>query len=451
MELMYVNDLLKGVCEPRFPQIFIQDVVTDSRQVTPGCAFIAIKGENFDGNDYVQAALEAGATIVVTSRPSEDSRCVVVEDTLEAYAKMAENYRERFSPICVGITGSVGKTNTKDMVGAIFSRFGKTLKSPGNRNNEIGLPETVLKLESDTKLAVFEMGMSNLGEISRLSKIAKPQGAIITCIGVSHIESLGSRENILKAKLEIMDGLQEDGFLVLNADDDMLMGVKNSLPCKTVWFGIDHLDSDVVAIDVICDQIPSEFKIVDKEYGTFQASIPCSGIHAVRDALSAYALATRLGLNPAICAEALSDYSPSGMRQRFQEHNGITVIEDCYNANPDSMNASLEMLANLPCNGIKVAVLGDMLELGEISQKAHQELGSKVAALDIDLLLCCGEQTKWTVQSALDGGVTAAIHFDNKLEIADYLKKSTSKGDMILFKASRGIALEEVMELFYEG
>ncbi|MBR2999550.1 MAG: UDP-N-acetylmuramoyl-tripeptide--D-alanyl-D-alanine ligase [Oscillospiraceae bacterium] len=445
-----LGKLLEGVAETAYPDLPVNCITTDSRKIEKGCVFIAVIGERFDGNDFVMEALEKGAAAAVVSRHFDDDRCIWVPNTLDAYSAMACNYRKQFHPLVVGVTGSVGKTTTKEMVAAILSKFGKTLKNEGNRNNEIGLPETVLKLDESTELAVFEMGMSALGEISRLSRCAMPYAGIITCIGVSHIEMLGSQENILKAKMEILDGMPADGLLVLNGDDPFLNSVRDSLTCRVATFAVDNDSCDVTAREISCKTFPSTFTIRDKEHGSFYVTIPCSGIHAVKDALAAYTLATRLGLDPGTCASALSEYAPSGMRQRFRTVRGITVIEDCYNANPDSMEASLKTLADLPCNGIKIAVLGDMLELGDISDDAHRKTGVLAGTLGLDILLCCGEKMKLAAETAAEAGVSCVRHFEDKMEIADYLRECAHAGDMVLFKASRGMALEDIMEKFYK-
>lgn len=445
-----LGKLLEGVAETAYPDLPVNCITTDSRKIEKGCVFIAVVGERFDGNDFVMEALEKGAAAAVVSRHFDDDRCIWVPNTLDAYSAMACNYRKQFHPLVVGVTGSVGKTTTKEMVAAILSKFGKTLKNEGNRNNEIGLPETVLKLDESTELAVFEMGMSALGEISRLSRCAMPYAGIITCIGVSHIEMLGSQENILKAKMEILDGMPADGLLVLNGDDPFLNSVRDSLTCRVATFAVDNDSCDVTAREISCKTFPSTFTIRDKEHGSFYVTIPCSGIHAVKDALAAYTLATRLGLDPGTCASALSEYAPSGMRQRFRTVRGITVIEDCYNANPDSMEASLKTLADLPCNGIKIAVLGDMLELGDISDDAHRKTGVLAGTLGLDILLCCGEKMKLAAETAAEAGVSCVRHFEDKMKIADYLRECAHAGDMVLFKASRGMALEDIMEEFYK-
>ena len=239
--------LMNGLTSSYVPDIPVDTVVTDSRQVTPGSVFVAIVGDNFDGNDYARQALDSGAAAAVVSRGSGEGM-ILVEDTKDALCAMAGNYRDQFKPLVVGVTGSVGKTTTKEMVAAIFSSFDRnTLKNFENRNNEIGLPETVFRMDDDTRLAILEMGMSSLGEISRLSRCGKPHAAIITYIGVSHIEMLGSRENILKAKLEITDGMDKDGFLVINGDDPYLTGAVDRIPVPVVTFGVEDGDYDVAA------------------------------------------------------------------------------------------------------------------------------------------------------------------------------------------------------------
>ncbi|MBR5070826.1 MAG: UDP-N-acetylmuramoyl-tripeptide--D-alanyl-D-alanine ligase, partial [Oscillospiraceae bacterium] len=331
----------------------------------------------------------------------------------------------------------------------IFTSFDRnTLKNYENRNNEIGLPETVFRMDDDTRLAILEMGMSSLGEISRLSRCGRPHAAIITYIGVSHIEMLGTRENILKAKLEITDGMDSDGFLVINGDDPYLTGAVDTIPVPVVTFGVEDGDYDVAARDISCKGFPSEFTIADKEYGEFRAVIPCSGINNVQDALAAYALATRLGFDPARCAAALSDYEPAGMRQRFRKVRDITVIEDCYNAAPESMEAALKILSDLSCDRLRIAVLGDMLELGSVSEDAHRRTGTLAGKLGIDAVLCYGEMSKLTAEAAEAAGCPQVRHFDDKDELARYLLDISGAGDTILFKGSRGMALEDIIRIF---
>lgn len=452
MEPIKLGDLLQGIAVSGLAETVIREIVTDSRKATPGCLYVAIVGDRFDGNDFTAEALEKGALAAVVSRRDNQvqGEQILVPDTRDALVAMAGNYRNRYSPLIAAVTGSVGKTTTKEMLAAIFNSFGRTLKSLGNHNNEIGLPRTVFELDAATELAIFEMGMDSLGSISKMSRAVRPQVSVITTIGVSHIEQLGSRENILKAKLEILDGMPGDGILALNGDDELLMGARALISLKTVTFGLANPHSDVLGKEIISRMRSTEFVIEDREYGVLQARIPCAGLHSVLDALGAYTVATRLGLNPEQCAATLENYRPAGMRQNIVDFMGITVIEDCYNASPDSMYAALATLTGLPVDGLKIAVLGDMLALGPISASAHREVGAEAARQGVDILLCYGEHSLETVEAARAAGITSAEHFAEKRELADYLRKTVQHGDAVLFKASRAIALEDVIEMLYE-
>ncbi|MDO4566980.1 MAG: UDP-N-acetylmuramoyl-tripeptide--D-alanyl-D-alanine ligase, partial [Oscillospiraceae bacterium] len=294
MEAVKLGELLKGVGVTRFPDLEISEVVTDSRLAKKGSLFVAIVGDRLDGNDYAKSALERGAAAVVVSRrmPLEGEQ-ILVKDTKDALIEMAGNYRERFEPKVVAVTGSVGKTTTKEMTAAILSRFGKTLKNEGNKNNEIGMPETLFRLDSSIELAVLEMGMNGLGDISKLTRAARPRAAAITCIGVSHIELLGSKENILKAKLEICEGFpDEHGILVVNGDDELLMSAVEELNYEKVSFAVSNTEADVVAKDIMMRSQSSEFTIDDRYNGEIKAMIPCAGRHNIMNALAAYTLAT---------------------------------------------------------------------------------------------------------------------------------------------------------------
>lgn len=452
MEPIKLGELLKGIAVTKYPDTVVSEVTTDSRKAKPGSLFVAIVGDNMDGNDFAAQALQNGAAAaVVNRRCSADGEQIVVKDSKDALIEMAGNYRARFSPKVVGVTGSVGKTTTKEMTAAIFQKFGNTLKNEGNQNNEIGLPSTLFRMNKKTELAVLEMGMNSLGDISKLTRAVHPRVAAITGIGVCHLELLGSRENILKAKLEIVEGLSDDGILVLNGDDELLMGARDDIAVETVTVAIHNTDCDIVAKDIMTRPRSTEFTIADRSNGSFPAMIPCAGNHNVMDALEAYALATRSGCDPAASAAALSDYEPTGMRQRFVDFQGVTVIEDCYNASPDSMRASLATLAELPVEGLKVAVLGDMLELGSISREAHRSIGVEAAKMGIDILLCYGDNMKLCAEGAAAAGIASAKHFDDKKELAHYLTKTLHAGDAVMFKASRAMALEEVIEMVYQA
>ena len=375
-------------------------------------------------------------------------RTVVVPDSGKAMIRMASNYRMLFNPRMIGVTGSVGKTTTKEFCYAVLSAFGKTLKTEGNQNNDIGVPNTLFRLTDDTEYAVVEMGMDHAGEIERLTRCARPSAGIITMIGVSHLENLGTRENILKAKMEICTGLPDGAPLALNADNDLLPTASIPSRLRPVWFGIDAANADVRAVDVVTGANGTTFKIIDTQYGTFDAAIPTAGIHTVYDALAAYAAATRLGLDAACCAAALATYRTTGMRQHIVEKGGITFIEDCYNASPDSMKAALSVLKALP-NARKIALLGDMLELGGASEEGHRHTGEWVADAGVDALIAYGPRSAAMAEAAKARGV-AAVHCQTAEEVLQYVRQFVRPGDAVLVKASHSMGLEQLLQEYYK-
>ena len=449
MKPIPANQLLAGLAlagpEP------ITAVVTDSRKVAPGCVFVCFPGEHVDGHDYAAAAYGAGAAYVVANHPVDgvpEDRTVLVPSSHHAMVRMASNYRMLFSPLMIGVTGSVGKTTTKEFCYAVLSAFGNTLKTEGNQNNEIGLPNTLFRLDDATEYAVVEMGMSALGEIDRLARAARPSAGIITRIGVSHLENLGSRENILKAKLELCHGLPDGAPLALNADDDLLPTAKLPARLRPVWFGIDSQDADVRAVKIEQDGDGTRFVLSDREHGEFPVQIPTVGLHTVSDALAAYTAATRLGLDPVRAAAALSNYQTTGMRQHIVHKGGVTVIEDCYNASPDSMRAALQVLQGTPARR-RIALLGDMLELGEVSEEAHRQVGEWAAGAGVDLVIAYGPRSKATAQAAAEKGVTS-LHCETESEVVGYVRQNVREGDALLAKGSHAMKLDEVLSRFYQ-
>ena len=443
------NQLLAGLtlAEP----LPINAVVTDSRKVAPGCVFVCFPGERVDGHTFAAGAYKNGAAYVIANHPVEgvpEDRTVVVPSSHMAMVRMASNYRMLFSPKMIGVTGSVGKTTTKEFCYAVLSAFGRTLKTEGNQNNEIGLPNTLFRLEPDTEYAVVEMGMSNLGEIERLARCARPNAGIITMVGVSHLESLGTRENILKAKMEICAGLPDGAPLALNADNDLLPTAKIPPRLRPVWFGIDAENADVRAVDIAPAGTGTSFTLVDKEFGKFEVTIPTAGRHTVYDALAAYAAATRLGLDAARAAAALADYRTTGMRQNIVEKQGVTVIEDCYNASPDSMKAALSVLHDLPVQGRRIALLGDMLELGDATETGHRQTGEWAAGAGVDLLIAYGSLSTAMAEAAKAKEVSV-IHCQTAQEVVQCLQQNVHPGDALLAKASHAMGLEDVLQKFY--
>lgn len=435
----------------------ITAVVTDSRAVCPGCVFVCFPGQRVDGHDFAAKAVEEGAAYVVANHPVEgvpEKKLVLCPSSHHAMVRMAANYRMLFHPKMIGVTGSVGKTTTKEFCYAILSAFGQAIKTEGNQNNEIGVPNTLFRITEETEYAVVEMGMSALGEIERLSRAARPDAGLITCIGVSHLESLGSRENILKAKLEICTGLPDGAPLALNADDEYLQLARREgmIPARLrpVWYGMNDPEADVRAVEVKPLENGMAFTLEDKEHGRFAVTIPALGMHSVYDALAAYAAATRMGLDAARCAAALADYQTTGMRQKVVENGGRVFIEDCYNASPDSMRASLNMFREYPCKGRRFALLGDMLELGSIEEEAHRQVGRWAAESGLAHLVTLGAASRFAADEAEKAGL-AVTRCQTHEEAAQVLAGLMVPGDALLAKGSRGMRLEQVLQLLYTG
>ena len=421
-------------------------VCIDTRKITKGCLFICIKGERFDAHQFANEALELGASAVMIHTDIEPNGAYIrVDDTSSAMLKLAGYYRSQFDIPVVGLTGSVGKTTTKEFTHLVVSAKYNAIKTQGNLNNEIGLPQMLFQIDSTTEAAVIEMGMNHFGEISRLTRATRPTVALITNVGVSHIENLGSREGILKAKLEICEGLSEGAPLILNADNDMLSTVKDSKH-RVIFYGVDN--GDFRAVNIKQNDSSTEFDV--EYYGKLQhIKIPTIGIHNVYNALAAFTVGYVLDIEPQLCANALEGYVPAGMRQRVTQVGGIKSIEDCYNASPDSMRASIKALADIKGNK-KIAVLADMLELGEYSREAHLSVGNMVGENKIDILLAYGNDAKYYVENAKAGGVEAYL-FDDKQALADKLLQCASSGDVVMFKGSRGMKLEDIINTVYKG
>ncbi len=432
---------------------YANGVVVDSRSVEKGYVFVAIKGENVDGHDYADKAIAAGAVAVIVERelstiPKE--RQLLTDNCLDAMITMGQNYRNFYSAKLIGVTGSVGKTTTKEFVHCVLSAFGKTLKNEGNRNNEIGLPETLFKLDDSYDYGVLEMGMSDKGDISKLTNAVKPLVGIITNIGYAHIEQLKTRENIKDAKLEIVGGIPDGGTLIINVDNDMLCKVEPPDNINLITVAIDNESADIIAQDISANDYDTEFTIVNKRTAEqFSARIPALGKHNVYNALSAYAAAYGLGLNGDTAVAALKNYQSCGMRQRIVPQSGFVVIEDCYNANPDSMRAAIDTLASIPDVSHRIAVLGDMLELGEISEDAHRDIGAYLAQKNIDAVVTYGEMAKYIALEAQQT-IPDTAHTNDRLVAMDYLNDYFKENCAVMFKASRGMQLEEIMELFYK-
>lgn len=443
-----IEDIARAVGAAVAPAGTINGVCTDTRALVPGCLFIALKGERFDGHDYAVKAIEHGAAAVLCERSCGcGEKELLVEDTHRALLRLAAWYRAQFSLHVVAVTGSVGKTTTKEMTAAVVAQKYKTLKNPGNRNNEIGLPMTLFDLDEFFQAAVLEMGMSARGEIARLSETAAPTLGIITNIGLSHIEHLGSKENIAKAKFEIVAGMHAQAPLILNADDAILKA-EEKFGRRCIYYGIHDESAEVLATDI--RQSAGTTSFVLRTPGLEQpVTLPTIGLHNIYNAAAAFAAGMQLSVEPEAAARALATYETTGMRQRLREIRGMTFIEDCYNAGPDSMRAALNVLAATPARR-RIAVLGDMLELGEHAPAAHRELGAYAAETGTQYLFACGPLSQQTVKAAREAGMGEAEWFADKSALADALIKMLAPDDAVLFKASRGIGLEDVLNQMYE-
>ena len=447
MKPMNANELLAGLALAR--PVPITAVVTDSRKVQPGCIFVCFPGERVDGHDYAAKAYQAGAEYVIANHPVEgvpEDHLVICESSYLAMIRMASNYRTLFSPLMIGVTGSVGKTTTKEMVAAVMASSFRIIKTEGNQNNEIGAPKTLMSITPETEVAVVEMGMSAPNEIKDLCYAAKPMMGIITNIGVSHIEHLGSRENILKAKLELADALPDGATLLLCDDNDLLQTV--DIPrLHVVRYGLNSPRAEIKATIVSATPLSTNF-MLHAEGQSWRATIPGTGEHLVLNALAVFGAGRAMGIPAETAIEALKNYTPSGQRQKVVEHEGITMVEDCYNASPDSMRAAIKTLGRFPCDGRRIFVAADMLELGDIAEESHREIGALCAQEGIDLLLTWGPLAQYATRAAKAAGMEAH-HFEEKEALTKYLTATAHRGDVIWCKASHGMALEEVIAVFY--
>lgn len=436
----------------------VKDVITDSRKIIEGSVFVALKGKNFDGHKFVKDAAEMGACCSVVEHWDQNDGTypvIVVDDTYKALRDIAKLYRRQFDIPIVAITGSVGKTSTKDMIHSVLGHKFSAFKTVGNFNNEIGLPLTVFKMTSEDKIGVLEMGMSDFGEISRLSDVVRPDTAVITNIGISHIENLKSQENILKAKLEVLDGMEEGSTVILNGDDPLLWGLRGTLPYELLYYGIKNEECDVVARNI---KTFSDSTVFDFELGGegFTAEIKVPGAHHVYNALAAVLTGTQYGMNGSEIVAGIGKFVPSDMRQNIIHTDKYTIIKDCYNASPASMRSGLNVLGVIEPReqgGRKIAVLGNMLELGDFAVDSHKNVGKWVCEEKIDCLMTVGDMAKNIARGALDAGFDSKniYQFDTNAEAIEGLKKILCPGDCILIKGSRGMRLEEIADSIHGG
>lgn len=439
-------------------ETIVSGIAIDSRAVKKGDLFVAIRGEKTDGHGYIASAIEKGAAAILCERIPEEidgktASFLLTNDSVSALGKMAADYRRQQNPTVVGITGSVGKTTTKEFVASVLAQKYQTHKTSGNYNSAIGLPISVLTMPDAAEMLVLEMGMCEKGEISYLTQIARPQFAVITNIGNSHIEMLGSRENIRDAKWEITEGLSSDGFLLLNGDEPLLKERSNQ-DLRTLCFSVKDSSCEIYADHIQEDQNSCRFDLTLFGCRMTDLQIPCIGIHNVYNACAAAAIGNLLKLKEDEIRKGLLSYRTTGMRQNIytlgqKGKDEITIIEDCYNAGPESMEASLEVLKRVAeqQNARAIAVLGDMRELGSFSIPLHRKVGKKAAALSLNRLYCLGSEASEIAVGAEPDIETVVLESEDAIEtMADLLWKDLHEGDVLLFKASRAMKMERVIE-----
>lgn len=447
MQRLNVKDILAAtggtlVCGTE--DFVISEIVTDSRKAGANMLFVPIVGDNNDGHDFIGSAFENGAETVVTHRdiPAMAGKNIIrVRDTRIAFGDIARYYKEKYNLPTVAITGSVGKTTTKDMISAVLAMKYNTLKTQGNFNNDIGLPITVFRLEQKHEAAVLEIGMSHMGEIRYLASIAKPDVAVITNIGMSHIENLGSQENIYYSKLQICDFMDKNGLLVVNGDDKYL--TRHFDRCRVVTCGIENKNCDLLAKNIKNLGIDgTKFTVkVDGENHEVYVKIP--GVHNVYNALIAIAVGRHYNIPMKDIIDGIREFLLTSMRMEIREYNKVTVINDCYNASPDSMRAALSVLHDMKAKR-KIAVLGDVLEMGTFAEKALYEVGLSVE--DVDMLVTVGENSRFIARGASFAGIKSTKTFKTNKEAIDCLKEYLKPGDAVLVKASRGMRFEQIVD-----
>lgn len=451
---MTVKDLLKvtkGKLLVGKEQEMVTNFCRDSREVKLGDVYLGIKGETSNGSIYYEQAFQKGAKGAILQdvqveeekiQTYQDKFIILVEDTVEAMQEIAEYKRSLYSIPVVAITGSVGKTSTKDMVASVMREKFYTLKTEGNYNNHIGVPLTIFRLK-DEEAVVIEMGMNHLSEISTLTKIVKPTVAVITNVGTAHIGNLGSRENILKAKLEILEGLSKDGYVVINNDNDLLHKwyLENKENYHIITYGIEN-ESDYMAEDIILKENGSSYRLK----GTNQnIEVPVGGNHFVQNSLCAIAVGSiyKIPLEKMMMGVKKFELTKKRM-DIITLKSDITIINDCYNANYDSMKAALEYLGKIQ-NKRKIAVLGDMLELGNYAKELHEKVGKEVSKNNIDILITVGKEAKYISNVAKEEQMEV-IECNSNQEAIEELNKIKKQNDCILLKASNGMHFDEILE-----
>ena len=429
---------------------FIDKISTDSRTLKRGELFVALRGENFDGHNFVESAAKAGAAGAIVDstwkgKAPENFALILAEDPLQAYQKLAASYRRSLSLKVVAITGSNGKTSTKDFAAAVLARRFRVTKTEGNFNNHVGLPRTILEATSQDEVAVWEIGMNHPGEVAALAKLAAPDLAILTNIGAAHIEFMGSREAIAAEKGALMEAVDAQGTVVLNADDPFTPGIAARARAKVILAGTTA--GTIRASEISQSGSGTDFTILEGAHRC-RAQLPVPGLHMVQNALLAVAAGRAFGLSLEDCAAGLVAAPLTKARLQIKEIHGVQFIDDSYNANPDSMKAALRTLVELDADGKRVAVLGEMRELGSESERGHREVGETAAMFGIDQLITIGDMGELIARAARAGGLEKTTVVRSTSEAAELLGEIAEPGDLILVKGSRSARTEQVIEAF---
>ncbi|MDR0783997.1 MAG: UDP-N-acetylmuramoyl-tripeptide--D-alanyl-D-alanine ligase [Propionibacteriaceae bacterium] len=443
MSLSQIAAAVGGVVSPGDDQVLVDTVTIDSRVVAGAGLFVALQGTQVDGHDYVAGFLAAGGVAALVER-AVDGPYVLVENATRALGDLARYYRTFFKLPVIGVTGSVGKTSTCGMIGAALSTIGAVGRTQGNLNNDLGVPLTILRLDDQHRYAVVEMGMDHFGEMRYLTGIVRPTIAVITGIGTAHIGNIGSQDGIFQAKMEILEGLGPDAVVVVNGDDRYLRPLRGQLGFRTVLYGLDNAQCDFKARDVQLGATESSF-YVRLEGADHRFVIPAPGAHHIYNALAAIAVGVECGVPVDCLQRGVMSFESGAMRQNIALVGGVRVIEDCYNASPSSMEAALDVLALSAGGGRTIAVLGDMYELGDLTESAHRGVGDYAAKVGADIVVTVGDHAQLIAQAAELAGTTTH-HLDSNQAAVAFLADLLVSGDTVLFKASRGARFEEISQ-----
>lgn len=478
MEQISIRDIIENTggtlyygVEDNIDNVNVSSVSSNSREITKGALFIPIIGEKVNAHKFIGSAFEQGAAASLISEDidtgslGENEYCIMVDDTLRAIQRLAAWYRRKYDIPVIGVTGSVGKTTTKEMISTALAAGRRVLKTIGNRNSQLGVALMMFEMNSDYDIAVIEMGISEPGEMSYLTEIAAPETAFVTNIGVSHIAMLGSRENIRREKLDIVKGFRKKGTLYVCGNDVLLSEAADSIAakkaadifsedaCKKMEMSEVYTYGSIDGCDYRAENITASSEGTSFHYDGIEVRLCIAGVHNVHNAMAALAAAKQYGVDIEAAARALEEYRPLSMRGEITEHNGITIIDDTYNASPDSMRSAMQVLWSRDCTGRKYAVLADALELGEVSEELHREVGRYIAGEHkkgntTDCLVTVGEAASYIAEEVKNSANDIKVmSYDNRQDAADYLTGNLKKGDTVILKGSRGMKIDEIVEM----